>query len=61
MSGSRACGVDGYQSVTGSIFQRTASGEPELTSSDCDPVPSLVECSDSESDRDEDEDKQKKR
>jgi len=39
--------LDGYQSATGSIFQRTASAEPDLPSADCDPVPSLVESSDS--------------
>jgi len=49
--------LDGYQCDVGSIFQRTASAEPD----DCDPVPSLVESSDSESDADEDEDPQKQR
>jgi len=51
--------LDGYQCGAGSIFQRTASAEPDLLSADCDPVPSLVESSDSESDVDEDEDPQK--
>jgi len=53
--------LDGYQSAAGSIFQRTASAEPDLPSADCDPVPSLVESSNSESDGNEDEDPQKKR
>jgi len=53
--------LDGYQCAAGSIFQRTASAEPDLPSADCDPVPSLVESSDSESDVDEDEDSQKER
>ena len=53
--------LDGYQCAAGSIFQRTASAEPDLLSADCDPVPSLVESSDSESDVDEDEDPQKER
>ena len=44
--------LDGYQCVAGSIFQRTASAEPDLPSADCDLVPSLVESSDSESDVD---------
>jgi len=39
--------LDGYQSAAGSIFQRTASAEPDLPSADCDPVPSLVESSNS--------------
>ena len=39
--------LDGYQSATGSIFQRTASAEPDLPSTDCDQLPSLVESSDS--------------
>jgi len=52
---------DGYQCDTGSIFQRTASSEPDLPSVDFDPVSSLVESSDSESDVDEDEDPQKQR
>jgi len=39
--------LDGYHSTGGSIFQRTASAEPDLPSVDCDPVPSLVESSDS--------------
>ena len=39
--------LDGYQSAAGSIFQRTASAKPDLPSADCDPVPSLVESSDS--------------
>ena len=39
--------LDGYQSAVGSIFQRTASGESDLPSVDCDPVPSLIESSDS--------------
>jgi len=50
--------LDGYQCAAGSIFQRTASAEPDLPFADCDPVPSLVESSDSESDVDEDEDPQ---
>jgi len=37
----------GYQSATHSIFQRTASTEPDLPSVDCDTVPSLVESSNS--------------
>ena len=44
----RACSdrsSDGYQCAAGSIFQRTASAEPDLPSADCDPVPSLVESS----------------
>jgi len=53
--------VDGYYCTVGSILQRTASPEPDLSSADCDPVPSLVESSDSESDIDEDEDPQKQR
>jgi len=53
--------LNGYQCAAGSIFQRTASAEPDLPSADCDPVPSLVESSDSESDVDEDEDPQKQR
>jgi len=53
--------LNGYQSAVGSIFQHTASAEPDLPSADCDPVPSLVESSDSESDVDEDEDPPKKR
>jgi len=53
--------LDGYQCAAGSIFQRTASAEPDLPSADCDQVPSLVESSDSESDVDEDEDPQKQR
>ena len=53
--------LDGYQCSTGSIFQRTASAEPDLPYADCDPVPSLVESSDSESHVDEDEDPQKQR
>ena len=39
--------LNGYQSATDSIFQRTASTEPDLPSADCDPVPSLVESSNS--------------
>jgi len=39
--------LDGYQSAAGSIFQRTASAEPDLPSAYCDPVPSLAESSDS--------------
>jgi len=53
--------LDGYQCAAGSIFQRTASSEPDLPSADCDPVPSLEESSDSESDVHEDEDPQKLR
>jgi len=53
--------LDGYQCAAGSIFQRTASAEPDLPSADCDPVPSLVESSDSESGVEEDEDPQKQR
>jgi len=53
--------LDGYQCAPGSIFQRTALAEPDMTSADCDPVPSLVESSDSESNVDEDEDPQKQR
>jgi len=53
--------LDGYQCADGSIFQRTASAEPDLPSADCEPVPSLVESSDSESDVDEDKDPQKQR
>jgi len=53
--------LDGYQCTAGFIFQRTVSAEPDLPSADCDPVPSLVESSDSESDIDEDEDPQKQR
>ena len=53
--------LDGYQCAAGSIFQRTAPAEPDLPSADCDPVPSLVESSDSESDVDKDEDSQKER
>jgi len=53
--------LDGYQCAAGSIFQRTASAEPDLPSADCDPVSSLVESSDSESDVDEYEDPQKQR
>jgi len=53
--------LDGYQCAPGSIFQRTASTEPDLPSADRDPVPSLVESSNSESDVDEDEDPQKQR
>ena len=48
-----------YQCAAGSIFQRTASAEPDLSSADCDLVPSLVESADSESDVDEYEDPQK--
>jgi len=33
--------LDGYQCAAGSIFQRTASAEPDLPSVDCDPVPSF--------------------
>jgi len=53
--------LDGYQCAAETIFQRTAPAEPDLPSADCDPVPSLVESSDSESDVDEDEDPQKQR
>ena len=53
--------LDGFQCAAGSIFQRTASAEPDLPSADCDPVSSLVESSDSENDVDEDEDPQKQR
>ena len=53
--------LDGYQFAAGSIFQRTASVETDLPSDDCDPVPSLVESSDSESDVDKDKDPQKQR
>jgi len=33
--------LDGCQSAAGSIFQCTASAEPNLPSADCDPVPFL--------------------
>jgi len=39
--------LDGYQSAPGSVFQCTASAEPDLPAADCDPVPSLVESSNS--------------
>jgi len=51
--------LSGYRCVAGSIFQCTASAEPDLPSADCDLVPSLVESSNSESDVNEYEEPQK--